>query len=192
MDSTDPDLEMKTVPRSEIVDYVTYQETREAFQRKVFAEKARRRIHLGKHFTFLFENALTIQYQVQEMMRVEKIVREKDIQHELDTYNSILGGDGELGCSLMIEIEDPKDRDVKLRKWIGLPEHIYALLADGTRINAGFDESQRDDTRLSAIQYLKFSVQGVAPVAFGVDLPGCEAVVRLTDDQRAALQEDIS
>jgi hypothetical protein len=191
-ESRDPDIEMKTVQRSEIVDYVTYQETREVLQRIVFVEKERRRIQLGDHFTFLFENAMTIRYQAQEMMRVEKTVREKDILHELDTYNSILGGDGELGCTLMIGIEDPKTRDLKLREWVRLPEHLYVLLPDGTRINASFDGAQRDEFRLSSVQYLKFAVQGVAPVAIAVDLPGCEAEARLTDDQRAALQEDLA
>ncbi len=183
---------MKLVQRSEIVDYLTYQDTRVAFQREVFAAKAQRRIHLGEHFTFLFENALTIRYQIQEMMRVEKIVREKDILHELETYNGILGGPGELGCSFMIEIDDPKTRDIKLREWMKLPEHIYAELTDGTKVNASFDEAQRGATRLSSVQYLKFPVNGAAPVALGIDLPGCEDKVYITRDQRDALQEDLS
>ncbi len=182
---------MRTVQRSEILDYVSYQETREIFQKEVFAAKSRRRIHLGNFFTFLFENALTVRYQVQEMMRAEKIVREKDIQHEIETYNSILGGDGELGCSLMIEIESPQERDLKLKEWISLPEHVYAELPDGTKVYAIFDPAQIGAGRLSSVQYLKFRVNGVAPVALGVDLPGCEARTRLTPDQRTALQEDL-
>jgi len=182
---------MKTVQKSEIVDYMTYQEQRETFQKEVFAAKARRRIHLGECFTLLFENALTIRYQVQEMMRAEKIVRDKDIQHELQTYNSILGGDGELGCCFMIEIENPQTRDLKLREWIRLPEHIYAELQDGTKTYASFDTAQIGADRLSSVQYLRFPVNGVTPVAFGTDLPGCEAKTFLTDDQRTALQEDL-
>ena len=182
---------MKSVQRSEIVDYVTYEETREAFQKEVFAAKARRRIHLGEYFTFLFENTLTVRYQIQEMMRVEKIVKEKDILHELKTYNGILGGNGELGCSFLIEIDDPKERDLKLREWINLPEHIYAELPDGTKVNPSFDETQRGSTRLSSVQYLKFPVKGIVPLALGIDLPGCEGKVYLTGDQKAALQEDL-
>jgi hypothetical protein len=183
---------MEPVQRSEIVDYVTYEETRETFQKEVFAAKERRRIHLGECFTFLFENACTIRYQIQEMMRVEKIVREKDIHHELETYNSILGGDGELGCSFMIEIDDPQERDLKLREWIELPEHVYAELADGTRVRCSYDEAQRGGARLSAVQYLKFPVHGRVPVALGIDLAGCEAWICLTEDQRDALQEDLA
>jgi hypothetical protein len=182
---------MKTVQRNEIIDYLTYQETREAFQRQVFTEKARRRIHLGGCFTFLFENALTIRYQIQEMIRAEKIVREKDIQHELETYNGILGGDGELGCSFMIEIDDPQERDSKLRQWIKLPEHIFAELQDGTKAYAKFDEAQIGAGRLSSVQYLKFKVHGSVPIALGTDLPGCETKTLLTEDQKVALQQDL-
>jgi len=182
---------MRTVRRDEIVDYITYSEIREMFQKEVFTEKARRRIHVGECFAFLFENALTIRYQIQEMMRAEKIVREKDILHELETYNGILGGDGELGCSLMIEIDDPEKRNIKLREWINLPEHIYVESAGGTKSYAQFDKAQIGEDRLSSVQYLKFPVNGEAPVAIGIDLPGCETKTFLTEDQRSALQKDL-
>jgi hypothetical protein len=182
---------MRTVQRNEVVDYVTYEERREAFQKEVFAAKSRRRIHLGDTFTFLFENALTIRYQVQEMMRAEKIVRERDIAHEIETYNGILGVDGELGCCFMLEIESPQERDVRLREWIDLPGHIYAEMPDGQKAYARFDPAQIGAGRLSSVQYLKFPVNGAAPVAFGTDLPGCESRVELTGDQRAALLEDL-
>jgi hypothetical protein len=182
---------MKKVNRSEIIDYVSYSEIREKFQREVFEAKARRRVHVGEWFTFLFENALTIQYQIQEMMRAEKIVREKDILHEIDTYNSILGGDRELGCSLMIEIDDPQKRNLKLREWIDLPKHVYAELPGGTKSYARFDKAQIGEDRLSSVQYLKFPVGGETPVAIGIDLPGCEAKMFLTEDQKAAMGEDL-
>lgn len=182
---------MKAVDRREILDYVSYEEKRAGIQKEVFPEKARRRIHLGDHFTFLFENALTVRYQVQEMMRAEKIVREKDILHELETYNDILGKEGELGCCLLIEIEDPQVRNVKLRDWIHLPSHIYAELPDGTKVYARFNSSQIGADRLSSVQYLKFLVKGLVPVALGIDLPGCESRVLLTEGQRSALHEDL-
>jgi hypothetical protein len=182
---------MKKVGRDEIVDYQTYQEARSAFQEKVFAAKARRRIHVGDCFTFLFENALTMRYQIQEMMRAEKMVREKDIMHELVTYNGLLGDAGELGCSLLIEIDDPAERAVKLSRWLELPEHIYALLPDGSKCRPSFDESQRGEGRLSSVQYLKFPLKGAVPVAVGIDLPGIESETRLSEDQGAALKEDL-
>ncbi len=182
---------MHRVERSEIVDYQTYEETRSQFRKEVFTAKARRRIAVGDCFTFLFENTLTMRYQVQELMRAEKIVREKDILHELETYNAVLGADGELGCTLLIEIDDLDQRAVKLREWLRLPEHIYALLADGIRVRPAFDHSQVGRERLSSVQYLKFPVGGRVPVALGIDLPGIEREATLTADQRAALAEDL-
>ncbi len=182
---------MRRVERREIVDYQTYEDIRAEFRRLVLAIKAPRRIHVGEHLTFLFENTVTIRYQVQEMMRAERIVRERDIVHELETYNAVLGGDGELGCTLLVEIEDPARRAAALREWYSLPEHLYARLDDGTRVRPTFDESQRGDGRLSSVQYLKFAVGGRVPVALGVDLPGLETETALTPEQRAALAEDL-
>ena len=182
---------MKPVERSEIVDHVTYEETRDAFRKEILAEKARRRIHVGEYFTFLFENTQTIRYQIQEMMRIEQIVREKDILHEITTYNDILGGDGELGCTLMIQIDDAQNKDLKLREQMHLPEHIYAALADGAKVYPKFQPEHRGESRLAAVQYLKFPVDGRVPIAIGIDLPGYKTETSLTKDQRKALEEDL-
>ena len=183
---------MKKVMPKEIVDYQTYEESRAEIQKKVFPAKAVRRIHVGEHFTFLFENALTIRYQVQEMTRAERIVKASDILHELQTYNGVLGDEGELGCTLLIEIDDPEERATLLRKWLKLPEQIYALMEDGHRIRPTFDEAQRGMDRISSVQYLKFPVGGKPPVAIGIDHPGLEAETRLSTAQRAALAEDLA
>lgn len=183
---------MKKVQPREIVDYQTYEETRADFQKSVFPAKAHRRIHVGEHFTFLFENALTVRYQVQEMMRAEKIVKAKEILHELETYNGLLGDDGELGCTLLIEIDDPGQRATRLRTWLTLPEHIYALTDDGVKVRPRFDAAQRGDDRISSVQYLKFAVGSRPPKALGIDLQGIEAETRLTSEQRAALAEDLA
>ena len=106
---------MRPVRREEIVDYETYSEGREAFRARVLEVKRARRVHLGESLTLLFENTLTIRYQIQEMLRAERIVREADIRHEIETYNEILGGDGALGVTLLIEIDDLEARAVKLR-----------------------------------------------------------------------------
>src|SRR5215510_4726683 len=119
---------MNPVERSEIVDYATYEDLRAGFRREVLQAKALRRIHVGEYLTLLFENHTSIRYQIQEMMRAERIVRESDIRHEIDTYNELLGSEGELGCTLLIEISDPVLRDQMLRGWWDLPERVYLLL----------------------------------------------------------------
>lgn len=182
---------MKKVERSELLDYQTYSEQRHAVRQQVMAIKEPRRIHLGDSLTFLFENADTVRYQIQEMMRAEQIVRESAIQHELDTYNGLLGGDGELGCALLIEIDDRDERRRKLEEWLELPKHVYALLEDGTRVAATFDPGQMDEKRLSAVQYLKFDTGGEVPVALGVDMPGLQLETELDPEQRRALAGDL-
>jgi len=181
---------MKPVERHEIVDYMTYDEEREAFRAEVMKVKAARRLHIGDHLTLLFENHMTVRYQIQEMIRTERIVRESDILHEIRTYNELLGKDGEFGCTLLIEIEDPALRDQKLREWWKLPQEIYLLLEDETRVPATFDERQRGDGRLSSVQYLKFDTKGRIPVAAGVDGPSLRAETRLTEHQREALRSE--
>ena len=183
---------MKPVERSEIIDYVTYEEQRDALRTQVMTVKALRRVHIGEYVTLLFENHLTMRYQVQEMVRTERMVKEADIKHEIDTYNELLGGKGELGCTLLIEIEDPVVRKEKLAQWWRLPEKIYLLLEDGTRVSASFDERQRGDDRVSSVQYLKFDTRGGVPVAVGVDLPELQVDTRLSDEQRQALSDDLS
>lgn len=182
---------MKPVSRSEIVDYQTYADERDAYRAEVLEVKRPRRIHVGPNLTFLFENRVTVRYQVQEMMRTEQIVKEADILHELETYNELLGGDCELGCTLLIEIDDEKERAEKLRAWLELPKHLYALLEDGERVRFTFDPRQVGEERLSSVQYLKLKTGGKVPVALGADHPGYTVEVSLTEEQRGALGEDL-
>ena len=178
------------VQRSELLPLEAYDTRRAAIRSQVLGVKQRRRVHVGP-LTFLFENAETVRYQVQEMARAERLYRDEELQHELDTYNELLGGPGELGCSLLIELAEPAERDAKLRAWLKLPEHLYARLPDGRRVRASYDERQVGDDRLSSVQYLKFGVGREAPVAIGSDLPGLEVETALTEAQRAALQDDL-
>jgi Protein of unknown function (DUF3501) len=182
---------MRKVQRSDVLDFQTYNDRRDAYRERVLEEKAKRRVHLGEHLTFLFESTDTILYQVQEMMRLEQIVRDKDIVHEIDTYNQLLGDEGELGCTLLIEIDDPAERNRKLRAWLELPAHLYLKLEDGSRVRARWDAAQMDDTRLSSVQYLKFPVGGRRPVAIGCDHPELSLESELSAAQRQTLAADL-
>lgn len=183
---------MKRVERSELKDFETYREGREAFRAHVLAQKEPRRIHVGSCLTFLFENPLTVRYQVQEMMLTERIVKEADILHELATYNELLPAQsGALGATLLIEIESPQERDEKLSRWQQLPKTLYARLADGTKVRPAFDERQISERRLSSVHYLSFDLRGQVPVALGCELPDIAAETTLSEAQRAALAADL-
>jgi hypothetical protein len=183
---------VKRVERSDILDYVTYGEQREAIRDSALRAKSVRRVLVGEYFTFLFENRETVLYQVQEMMRIEHIVKEDDIRHELETYNELIHPAGTVGCTLMVGIDDEEVRDQKLQEWMGLNDHIYAKLPDGRLARPTWDPRQVGDTRLSSVQYLSFALGPEAPVAIGIEMPGIDAETELSDAQREALRDDLS
>ena len=182
---------MKRVQRSEILDFVTYGERRDAIRAGAMAAKDLRRVHLGPHLTFLFENATTVRYQVLEMVRAEQMVKEADIQHELDTYNGLLGGEGELGATLLIEIDDERMRPELLRRWRALPEHVWMTFTDGSRARAVFDAEQMNEEKLSSVQFLKFPVGARTPAGLAADLPELSVEVVFTPATQRALLEDL-
>jgi hypothetical protein len=181
---------VRKVTREELLPLERYDAERPRLRQAAMEAKRRRRIQAGP-LTFLFENAETVRYQVQEMAHAERLFRPEELQHELDTYNELLGAPGELGCSLLIEVPDPGERDAKLRAWRDLPRHLYARLADGRKARPGLDARQVGEDRLSSVQYLKFEVGAEPPVAIGSDLPALTVEATLTEEQRAALRDDL-
>jgi hypothetical protein len=154
---------MKQVHREEIQDFVTYEEKRVEVRESTMKIKEVRRIDVG----------------------------EKDIQYEIKTYNEILGKPGELGCTLLIQIDDPAVRDDNLSKWLDLPSHLYLKLEDDSLIRATFDERQIGDDRLSSVQYIKFNTKGIVPKAIGSDHPLFKEETSLTAEQKKALSDDL-
>jgi hypothetical protein len=147
---------MNLVELSEIKNIAEYELEREAWRPAVMALKERRRIRLGDHLTFLFENRETVRYQVQEMMRVERIVKPADIEHELATYNELIPGQGDLSATLLVEYELASERAVKLHELLGLENHLWLEVAGAGRTPAIFDARQIATDRISSVQYLKF------------------------------------
>ena len=183
---------MRKVQRSELLDFVTYGERREAIRASAMKAKDLRRVHLGEHLTFLFENHETTRYQVLEMIRSEQMVRESDIQHELDTYTALMGGEGELGATLLIEIDDEKARPGLLREWRDLPRRIAMTFTDGAESFAQVDEDQFNEEKASSVQFLRFKVDGRIPKGLSVDHHGYAAEVDFSAAQSAALLEDLN
>ncbi len=184
---------MRPIDRSEIVDYVTYTDQREPLRASAMAAKELRRCRVGPYLSLLLENRETVRYQIQEMMRVERLVREAEIAHEITTYNEQLGGPGHLGATLLIGVPDEAERDKRLRRWLGLNEHLYLRLEDGSQVRPTYDPRQVGDDRLSAVQYLMFDVRGLTPVALGCDFDDPELLgeTPFTAEQQAALRADL-
>jgi hypothetical protein len=183
---------MRPVRRDEILDLAAYERSRAEIRAAAMEAKRLRRVHVAGVLTFLFENTATMRYQIQEMVRAERMRGEAEIGHEIETYNELLGGPGELGVSLLIEIAEPAERDRRLREWLALPRHVYVEVEGGEKVRAAFDPRQVGTDRLSSVQYLKFDVRGRVPVAIGSDLPQLESRTPLSPEQRAALAADLA
>ncbi|RMD83835.1 MAG: DUF3501 family protein [Candidatus Dadabacteria bacterium] len=190
---------MQPVRPSEILSLEDYEIARPRYRQRVLAIKAPRRVAVGEHLTLLFENRDTVLYQIQEMLRIERITDPKAIRHEIETYNELVPGDDELTATLLIEFPDATERDRRLRELLGLERHVH-LDVEGKRCDAVFDERQWSDERISSVHYLRFPLgrssaeairSGARPVIV-VDHPALEARVQLTEEQRAALAEDLS
>jgi hypothetical protein len=173
-----------------------YELERKTLRPRIMALKDRRRIGVGGRLTFLFENRDTVRYQVQEMMRIERIVEPAAVRRELDTYNELIPFRGELSASLLIEYERPEERDRRLRELLGLENHVWIQVAGLPPTRARFDTRQISTDRLSAVQYLKFPLtpeqraQWKDGVRLLIDHPNCQAETRLTSDQIAELAGD--
>jgi hypothetical protein len=187
---------MKPIDPSEIKNIADYEVERRTLRPEMIALKDRRRVCVGGHLTFLFENRETVRYQIQEMMRIERIVDRDAIRHEVDTYNELIPFRGELSASLLIEYESEEERRVRLHELLGLESHVWMVVGDQPPAQARFDTRQISTDRLSSVQYLKFSLtpeqracwrQGVR---IRVDHPALAAEQQLTPEQLSELEKD--
>jgi hypothetical protein len=188
---------MKPVDVSEVRDIAEYERIRPEWRARIMAMKERRRIGLGEHLTLLFENRETVLYQIQEMVRIERMVKAEEIAHEVATYNELIPAVGQLSATLMVEYADPGERDVQLRKLLGLENHLWLECAR-RRSQACFDGRQISPERLSSVQFLKFSLSRdqVARFAEGAKLvadhPCYRAEHILTAPELSALAHDLA
>ena len=149
---------MQPVAVSEIRNLAEYELEREHWRPRMIALKDRRRIRAGEHLTFLFENRDTVRYQIQEMLRIERIVKPAEVAREVATYNELIPGVSELSASLLIEYETQGERDVHLRELLGLEDHVWLAVGALPPVKARFDRRQISAGRISSVQYVKFSL----------------------------------
>jgi hypothetical protein len=146
------------VQRQDVMNIAEYEKVRPEFRRRAMAAKDLRRLSVGPHFTFLFENFDTVLYQIQEMMRVERIVDERAIQHEIETYNELIPGEGEISATLLLEYDERGEREQVLLGLKGIEKHVWIEAPELGRIPADFDQRQIGDERVSSVQYMKFAL----------------------------------
>jgi hypothetical protein len=152
---------VKPLAPDELLDLDAYEEAREAYRDAVIDLKARRRLAVGDRVSLVFENRETLRFQVQEMLRIERIRDPQGIQRELDIYNELVPGEGELSATLFVEITESSRIRQELDRLVGIDEHVSLVLGEGAyaeEIAARFDPKQLEEERISAVQYLKFRV----------------------------------
>ena len=164
------------------------------------AEKARRRLAVGPHLTLMFENRQTVWYQIQEILRTERIFEEAAVNAEVETYNELLPRPGELFATLLIEYAEPAERDVELARLVGLERHLSIVL-DGRRVGARFDERQMSPDQISAVQFIAFplgaeaarfgELGAVGKVAIEVDHPHLSVTAPIEGPLAEALSDDL-
>ena len=189
-----------TLLHNDILSIADFNAARPRMELDVIAAKHARRVQVGGHMMFLFENHLTIQWQIQEMARVEGIQTEEGLSHELETYNALLPTAESLSATLLIEYTDDEERDRVLYSLGGLHECVYLELDGCPPALAGFDESQWNDERVSSVQFIRFPLTAEQRQALGnlsrpaslvIGHPHYSARTPLSASIRGALVEDM-
>ncbi len=161
---------MKPLTAGDISNLHEYELERPEFRGRVIEKKKRRRVALGPVLTLVFEDRDTVRFQVQEMLRVERIVQPDKVRHEIETYNPLLPGPGEVAATLFIEITDPARVQELLDGFIGLdaPGRL-TLTVGGAAYSALFAPGQSREDRISAVHYVRFPLgaEGRAELAAG-------------------------
>jgi hypothetical protein len=191
---------MKKLTRNDLLPLERYAAERHEHRARVLAHKKARHVALGANATLLFEDRTTVQYQVQEMLRIEKIFEPDGIQEELDAYNPLIPDGGNLKATLMFEFPDPVVRAERLGQLAEVEHRVYAEVAGQPRIFAHADEDlgRSNDDKTSAVHFLRFefsppavaALRDGATLAFGIDDPRMPVHARVEDDARQALLAD--
>ena len=193
---------MKPLELSEILNLVEYERVRDARRRLIVELKKARRVAVGPYLTFVFENRETVWFQIQEMVRAERIVDEAKIAEEVEVYNALLPKPGELAATLMIEIEEAAQIKPVLDRLLGIDTRGYVRMTiDGRPITGTFEAGHSDEERgkLSAVHFVRFALPpdgrarfATSEVALVVEHPNERARAVLSDEMQKSLLEDLA
>ncbi|HEY7741906.1 MAG TPA: DUF3501 family protein [Burkholderiales bacterium] len=194
---------MPQITRDSLMSLEAYARARPQFRARVMAHKKNRMLQLGGHLTLLFEDELTIRYQVQEMLRAERTFEEAGIQGELDAYNPLIPDGANWKATLMIEYPDVEERRRMLGRLIGIEDRVWVEVAGHARVHAIADEDLERDTaeKTSAVHFLRFELEPAmvaalkqgAPLGLGVDHPEYSHTIGAVDPAvRASLVNDLA
>jgi hypothetical protein len=187
--------QMGTITAQSLMSLEQYAKSRKEFRERVLAHKKNRTVQLGDHITLVFEDELTMRYQIQEMLRVERIFEEEGIRDELDAYNPLVPDGSNWKATMLIEYPDLEERRMALAKLIGVEDRVWVKIEGQPRIFAVADEDldRENDDKTSAVHFLRFelsapmkqALRGGAALSMGVDHPNYSATIDKAGAQTA-------
>jgi Protein of unknown function (DUF3501) len=193
---------MTPIAAADILNLYEYERVREGRRRAVIALKAERRVEVGRYLSFVFENRETVWFQIQEMIRAERIVDEAKVAEEIAVYNSLLPGPGQLAATMFIEIAEPERIKPVLDALLGIDTRDYVRLeVDGHVVVGRFETGHSDEGlgKLSAVHFVRFTLPAAAlggfaeaEVALVVEHPNERARTVLSAATRRRLAEDLA
>jgi len=188
---------LKKLTKDDLFTLEAYEKHRSGFRARVMEHKQHRRLQLGAHVLLIFEDRLTMQYQVQEMLRTEKIFTEAGILEELDAYNPLIPEGSNWKATMMIEYPDADERRIALEQLLGIESGVWAEIDGGQRLYAIADEDldRSTDVKTSSIHFLRFelppepvgALKKGATLRFGID----HARYKCDQDVSAAMCESL-
>ena len=182
---------MHQITRDSIMTLETYAKARKEFRTQVMAHKKNRKVYLGENVTLIFEDELTMRYQVQEMLLAEKIFEEKGILEEMNAYRALIPDGSNWKATMMIEYPDPVERADRLTKLIGIEDNVWVRVQGHDSVYAIADEDLKRETeeKTSAVHFLRFeltqdmiqALQKDAPMSMGIDHSVYQARIEQVD-----------
>ena len=193
---------MRNIARDSLLSLEAYARQRKEFRAKVMAHKRDRTVHLGAHVTLVFEDELTLRYQIQEMLRIERTFEDQAIQDELDTYNPLIPNGRNFKATMMIEFAEAEERKRALSKLKGIEDRVWVQVEGCARVYAIADEDleRENEEKTSAVHFLRFeldaqmasALKSGAALAAGVEHEAYRAEVRpVPANVRDALVKDL-
>jgi hypothetical protein len=192
---------MKKIEFGEILNIYEYEKVREQKRREIIEIKKKRRLFVGDLIHLVFENRDTVWFQIQEMIRVERMVRDEEIQQEIDIYNELIPEKNQLSITMFIEIPDEQERKRLLPQLVGIHDHLWFHIGNKHSIRAVADEkSQRDYQygKAAVVHFLKLNLTpeqvkdfAELPVRVEINHPNYKAMVEMPEEVKAELVKDL-
>ena len=188
------------IQKSDLLNIIDYEKQRDTYRSELIDYKKNRRFKLGPNILITFENSKTMKFQIQEMMRAERMVHDSQIEEELNVYNPLIPGGDELSATLFIEITDPEKIRPVLDSFIGLTEGVNVFFEiDGEKVVAEFEEGREKEDNISSVHYIRFPfseeqknnfVNDSSSISINIDYGEYSHSIVLDDNMKNSLADD--